>query len=196
MLEFVKKGEVKNGNYYDLYRCECGVEKLINKYRVKSGETKSCGCLKGKLVGNASRKHGMSKSGEHQSWSDMKIRCSNFHHKSFHNYGGRGITVCERWVNSFENFIEDMGLRPTNKHQIDRIDNNMGYSPENCRWATCAENRRNTRSNVITTWQGRTMCRVDWAKELGIKPDTVQTRVNKLYWSELEALGLIPRSKI
>ena len=82
---------------------------------------------------------------EHQTWGSIKARCYNDKHISYKNYGGRGITVCDRWLNSFENFFADMGERPSSKHSIERLDNNLGYTPDNCCWATVVEQRSNRR---------------------------------------------------
>lgn len=115
---------------------------------------------------------------EYTIWGEMKARCLN---KNRENYGGRGITVCSRWLR-FEEFIKDMGTRPSKNHSIDRIDNDKGYFKENCKWATWKEQSRNKRNNVNITYQGKTQCLPDWAEELGISKSTLQSRINRSNW--------------
>jgi hypothetical protein len=115
---------------------------------------------------------------EHDAWRGMLARCRNPRHPSYKNYGGRGITACERW-NSFENFLDDMGKRPSPKHSLDRIDNNGNYEPGNCRWATRREQANNTRMNRFVTFDGRTMTLAQWARETGIH---VRGKTDLLHW--------------
>jgi len=129
--------------------------------------------------------HGHSKapsgSAEHSTygiWTGMRARCNNPKSKTYRNYGGRGIKVCARWNDSYEHFLEDMGLRPDGM-QIDRIDNNKGYEPGNCRWVTNITNSRNTRKNVHITLDGETMCVAEWAERLGISRNTLCHRLSK-----------------
>jgi len=117
----------------------------------------------------------------------MVQRGTNEQSKNYSYYGGRGIIVCQRWVESFEAFLTDMGPRPSPKHSIDRFpDKNGNYEPGNCRWATQAEQSRNTRRNVNVTFDGRTMCLTDWAKELGVSGSCLRYRIR--YWSLSDAL--------
>ena len=132
-----------------LCRCDCGNESIVPLYSLKNGGTKSCGCLnsevQSKFMIKYSTKHGKSKSPEYKVWKGMKNRCNNPRATGYENYGGRGIKVCKRWDDSFENFIKDMGERPNENYQIDRIDNDKGYAPNNCKWVTPSENSLNKR---------------------------------------------------
>jgi hypothetical protein len=112
----------------------------------------------------------------YQTWTDMKQRCYNSRHKQFKNYGARGITICDRWLRSFDNFYMDMGERPVGL-SIDRIDNDAGYSPENCRWATAKVQRSNSRACHLLTYRGETLNIYQWAEKLGIHPITLSARI-------------------
>lgn len=165
----------KKDNKKWLCRCECGVEKIIRVDHLVSGETISCGCKKLSLLKEKSTTHGLSQNNDYKSeylvWVGMKRRCFNKDYKKFIDYGGRGITVCERWTGSkgFLNFINDMGKKPTPKHSLDRWPNNDGnYEPGNCRWATIDEQNRNKRDNHWIEFDGKKMVLLDWAKHLNV----------------------------
>lgn len=140
------------------------------------------------------RKHGHAKtpsgpSRTYRSWREMKQRCLNVTCKGYPRYGGRGITVCERWLD-FENFLADMGERPEGT-SLDRVNNDGGYELSNCRWATPAQQSRNKSGIRLLTFQGRTMCVGDWAKELGVWPSSITQRIE--YGWPLERALTTPR---
>ena len=126
---------------------------------------------------------------EHHAWHRMLHRCYCQTNPAWKHYGGRGITVCQRWRDSFENFLADMGPKPSPKHSIDRIDNNGNYEPGNCRWATQTEQSRNTRRNVYVTWNNRTMTCAEWAEVLGISRERVRQRIRDFPIDE--AVGMV-----
>lgn len=125
---------------------------------------------------------------EYRAWVEMKRRCYNQNFIGYKNYGGRGIVVCKRWNKSFESFFADMGVKPTPKHQLDRIDNNGNYTPANCRWATAKANSNNKRSCVTVTIDGRTMTLAQWADAQGIGRAMLYKRISEYGWSPEDAI--------
>lgn len=151
--------------------CQCGVKVTVPSARLVHDKTKSCGCYNLDLIRERSTTHGETINNtvttEFHIWAQMIARCQHPTHISYENYGGRGIKVCERWANSFENFLEDMGRRPSKQYSLDRFPNNDGnYGPGNCRWATRKQQAGNRRSNVWLEYGGRKMIMADWAIEL------------------------------
>ncbi len=128
---------------------------------------------------------GGKKTPTYNSWQSMIARCTDPRNKAYANYGGRGIQVCERWM-SFDAFLADMKDRPAGK-SLDRINNNEGYCPENCRWATATEQHRNTRCDRLISVHGKTLCVADWCDFFGISRKTVSSRL-RLGWNEADAL--------
>lgn len=170
-----------------LCRCECGNETVVFSGNLIRGNTRSCGCLSRETSAARQTTHGMTNSPEYRVWSHIIGRCHNPSDAAYADYGGRGIAVCERWRASFESFYEDMGPRPSSMHSIERRNNSGHYSKENCRWATRREQMRNTRRNVLVTFDGRTQCVAAWAEETGIPSDTLRARL-RLGWSAERAL--------
>ena len=163
--------------------CECGNTSIVTRTSLVKGETQSCGCLQRELASQSVPerfvKHGMTETPEYNIWCLMKRRCGNPRCRAYPRYGGRGITVCERWLHSFENFYADMGPRPSIKHSLDRIDNDLGYSPENCRWATAREQAYNTRDTTLITHNGRTLNLAEWSNETGISVKLLRSRCDQ-----------------
>lgn len=172
----------KRSTQYWLFRCDCGKEKIIRIDGVKAGKVKSCGCL---LKKGGRLKHGMYGTRTYTTWQRMKDRCLNKNNPDYRYYGGRGITICDRWL-KFENFYKDMGERPKNK-TLDRIRNSEGYSKENCRWATPKEQQNNTRANHFLTFNNKTQNIQQWSEELGINNMTIYSRIRN-GWNVKKAL--------
>lgn len=162
--------------------CDCGESKVVTRGNLKKGNVKSCGCLFGE--GN-NRKHGhrtkAKTSKVYMTWGRMVKRCYNKNDSSYSRYGGRGISVCKRWL-IFENFLENMGEPPTKNHSIDRINNDGNYCKSNCRWATSKQQQRNTRNNLMITHNGQTFCLAEWSERTGIKKHSISQRL-KQGWS-------------
>lgn len=177
-----------------LWVVQCSCEnKTVKEIQIDSliaGRVKGCGCLReeGLRSGWERKIHGQSKRGkrskEYKTWNSMKYRClsKDERYKRYWN-----IEICDRWKNSFESFFEDMGKAPTSKHTIDRKDNNKGYSPDNCRWATMTEQARNKTNNVIISYNGKIMTAPEWEEETGIPAKDIRRRISR-GWSISDAL--------
>lgn len=159
-------------------RCDCGAERTATTAELKRGRAASCGCTKSARCSAAAATHGLSRTPEHIAWGNMIQRCTNPGHPSWPRYGGRGIQVCERW-RSFDAFLADVGPRPGEGYSIDRSDNNRGYEPGNCSWATASEQNLNKRVNRRVTINGTTMHVSEWAARLGIPTGTLGGRASR-----------------
>ena len=163
-----------------LFKCDCGNEKKITGKVVVRGDTSSCGCL---ATENRSLriKHGASNTPAYYVWHNMRVRFNYKKSNSFNNYGKRGIGVCKRWEN-FLNLFKDMGQPPSNM-TIERIDNDKGYSINNCRWASRIEQGNNKRNNILITHNGETKTLSQWAGKLGLKYTTLRQRLFVYGWT-------------
>ena len=162
-------------------RCSCGSTKTVigRTNQLTSGLLRSCGCLRREIVGKANTTHGLIDSSEYRTWLNIKARCCNKNHLDFPGYGGRGITVCDEWKESFEAFYRDMGPRPSPQHSIDRRENDKGYSKENCRWATQKEQCNNRRTNVVYDFDGEKKTLTEWCQEFNVDYELVRKRIKK-----------------
>ena len=172
-------------------RCDCGTEIVRIAKAVKSGNTKSCGCInKERLTAQnkATAKHGMTGTRAHTAWINMQERCLNPNHNSYHRYGGRGVKICQRWLDSFTNFHDDMGDPPKGM-SLDRIDVDGDYEPSNCRWATDEEQSNNRENNRYLEFGGKKQTIAQWAREVGMSREALRYRINA-GWSIEEALTM------
>lgn len=156
--------------------CSCGNKKTASSALLINGHVQSCGCKVLEVMKELHKTHGLRYSAEYMVWSGMISRCENSNCERFHNYGGRGIRICERWKR-FENFFADMGPRPSNEHSIDRRNNGGNYTPRNCRWATRLEQSTNRRNNRLLTFREETHCASEWSRQLGIPYRTIMSRI-------------------
>lgn len=152
--------------------CDCGNASVARGNNLTSGKTKSCGCTRiprGKELGSK----------EYTAWCGLKSRCINAKNTAFKHYGGRGITVCNRWLESYEYFLEDMGRAPSPLHSIDRIDTNGNYEPSNCRWATWHEQAGNRNNNIIIEIEDRRMNLTEWCRELKLNRNSIVSKIRR-----------------
>ena len=169
-------------------RCDCGNEPIVAQRYLTAGGTKSCGCI----IGKHKRTHGGTGTAEFRIWDSMRRRCGDPKHPSYADYGGRGIRVCERWQD-FAAFRDDVGPRPTPEHQIERVDNDCGYEPENCVWATRVAQSNNRRSSRRLTMNGETLTMAQWERRQGLKAGAIFRRLQQ-GWSVEDAITR-PRRK-
>jgi hypothetical protein len=168
-------------------KCSCGGEKVAAGHNLRSGDTTSCGCVHKEVMSIRLTTHGMKGTRIYSIWESMKKRCRTPSSSSYANYGGRGIDYDARWE-FFENFYADMGDPPSTTHTLDRRENDLGYSKDNCQWATRVEQNLNKRNNVQIEFNGITKPLTAWARELDINPSTLRTRIYRRGWTIEEAL--------
>jgi hypothetical protein len=168
--------------------CDCGTDRVVVLSQLRFGTSKSCGCLKVEAVAAVIQTHGASDTPEYSAWLGMRTRCLGASADNKKNYADRGIIVCERWK-KFENFLADMGLRPTSKHSLDRFpDNDGNYEPGNCRWAVIHEQMTNRQSTCYVEYQGEKVALATLAKRHGIPGNTLRRRLLDLGWQIESAL--------
>lgn len=177
-VALVRRDTSKENNHEWQFLCDCGQQKLAAIRNVRSGRTRSCGCLFREEMANRNETHGLSKSNpaEYRSWKDMRGRCNNPRNTDFADYGGRGIAATPAW-DDFSAFLADMGKRPAG-HTLDRIDVNKGYEPQNCRWADATQQANNKRSSRVMELDGRSQTLQQWCREYGADHSKVRYRLS------------------
>lgn len=172
----VKAKSDKNRRLADV-RCDCGTEKSVSRTSMHIGTSLSCGCWSAERASIVNATHRMTGTPEYIAWSSMKDRCNDPLDKGYYRYGGRGIRVCDEWMESFASFMASVGPRPGPEYSIDRINNDGNYEPGNCRWATRKEQCRNRSSCRMLTYLGRTQSLIEWTEELDLSYNTVKRRL-------------------
>lgn len=165
-------------------KCKCGTIAIVRGSDLRLGSSKQCVKCRPRIHGHTSSKG--YKSPEYNSWLSMKNRCTNLNATGYNRYGGRGVKVCKRWINSFENFLHDMGPRPQGT-SLDRINNNGNYTPSNCQWASANRQSYNKCSNRYIRYKGMKKCISEWCSILGIDEELVRGRL-KLGWTFSDAV--------
>lgn len=178
----------KNGQTLWLCKCDCGNDHITTTTYLVTGDCKSCGCLNSKRFRKMITKHGMANTRIYNIWQNIKRRCRNKNHPRYKDYGKRGIDICNEW----EDFNEFYQWAITNGYQdnltIERIDNDKGYSPDNCRWITMNEQQFNKRTTHYLTYKGVTKTLTEWAKIKNMRVQTLASRINRFHWSVEKAL--------
>jgi len=192
-LTVLYRAKNKGKKTYWWCRCTCNTEKAIWAQSLLNGDIQSCRCLNKEQLGNRRRTHGLTKSPTYKPWQHMLERCLEPKTKNYKDYGGRGIVVCERWLD-FNNFLYDMGMKPPGL-EIERKNNNGNYEPNNCCWATRKEQSNNKRNNRFLAWGGRTQTIRQWEEELGFKRAVLWGRLKKHPDWPVEKLLFTPHKK-
>lgn len=182
--------ERRNKKIFWQCKCDCGKYVDVVSQHLRTGATRSCGCLFTEEHTKRITTHGLTKRGnkkpsEYIIWSGMISRCTNTKEERYKDYGGRGIMVCNRWLHSFENFFADMGQKPTELHSIDRINTNGNYEPGNCRWATDIEQARNKRNNIVIEHNNQTLVLSDWAQILNANPASIKYMLKTFSFNDI-----------
>lgn len=169
--------------------CDCGAVKKVLGSSLRLATTTSCGCYQRENASRNQSRHGMYKTKTYKAWQEMKARCYNHRHHKYPIYGGRGIKVCDRWLDAFENFYEDMGECLGNEYSLDRYpDQNGNYEPSNCRWATAKQQANNRRMCNYYDYNGQTLTLAEWAEVTGLPYSMLYQRIRRLGWSIDKAL--------
>jgi hypothetical protein len=181
-LTVISKDPVSSKNRTSRWNCQCVCGRIttVISSNLNSGHTQNCGCLVAI--------HGMYRTPEYISWQSMKARCTNPNNQQYHDYGGRGIRVCDEWMNSFEAFYRDMGQKPSPEHTLDRKENNSDYEKNNCRWATMVEQQSNTRRNVFYEYKGEQLTLPEISRRTSVAESTLQNRINVMNLSVQQAV--------
>lgn len=192
-LAVIKEAETVKGKRRWVCACICGTQLTVDQYKLRSGATQSCGCLRNELTAKRSTVHGHARRGYKSrtwsAWAAMNDRCYRKSSTAYQRYGAVGIQVCDRWRTSYDNFLADMGECPEGM-TLDRRDNSLGYELNNCRWSTPSEQAVNRRTTRLVTIGDRTQCLKHWASEFGIDYIKVYKRVTYLGWTIEEALEI------
>jgi hypothetical protein len=178
----------KNGKTHWVCKCDCGKRVTVISDSLRRGKTRSCGCYRDEVSSEVHKVHGMRQTRMYTIWKDMIKRTENPSEKSFKDYGGRGIKVCEEWRHNFQSFYDwaiKSGYNET--LSIDRIDVNGNYGPNNCRWATQKTQCNGKRNNVRVKYNGETLTLQQWSERIGIKYYTLRNRLFVLGWTVEEA---------
>lgn len=196
-LVVIKRSEnAKSGKAKWLCKCDCGKVVITHSHLLRNGQTRSCGCLQKEIVSKCNTRHKKCDEKLYRIWNDIKQRTSNKNNPRYESYGARGITICAEWK---DDFIAFRTWALSNGYQeglsIDRIDNEKGYFPDNCRWATSYQQANNKRSNHLITFQGESLTLSEWAKKFNISYTALKQRINKLGWTVERALTTPVRKK-
>lgn len=193
LLTVVRRTEsTKSGVAQWVCKCECGNEIVLPSYTLKRGTVKDCGCV---TRPHYNTTHGASNTKLYNMWKLMLYRCENPKNNAYKYYGQRGLQVCEEWHDflAFKKWAEE--TKPKGDYTLDRIDNNLGYSPSNCRWADKKEQANNRRSNVMVEYKGEAHDLMEWSRLLGFNYKRVHNRMYKLGWSFEKAIAVPPDKK-
>lgn len=181
LVKRLHEERVKGGGTIWVCQCDCGNLVNVRRSNLVSGQTQSCGCRKNELSAQRLREqktsHGMTGTPEYNTWAGMIQRCHNPNHDAFERYGANGITVCDRWRSSFDNFYADMGPRPSSDHTLDRENNNLGYSPGNCRWVVWEVQQNNRTDNRKYLFNGMELTLAEISRQAGVSYFSLYNRV-------------------